>query len=72
MKEESEVKKMNEVELQAARDARNRYAREWRARNKNRVRDANLRYWIRRAAREEENLVVEEEKKDGVDEEVEG
>lgn len=39
---------------EAARQARNRYAREWRAKNKDSVRASNARYWEKRAAREAE------------------
>jgi len=33
----------------AARNARNTYIRDWRAKNKSKVKEANLRYWERRA-----------------------
>lgn len=39
---------------EAARQARNRYARAWRAKNKDSVRASNARYWEKRAAREAE------------------
>ena len=39
------------VDYEAAREARNSYAREWRAKNKEKVRETNSRYWARRAAR---------------------
>lgn len=32
-----------------AKMERNRYAREWRARNKDRVKEANRRYWEKKA-----------------------
>ena len=35
-----------------AREQRNSYAREWRRRNPDRVREANRRYWETRAARD--------------------
>ena len=35
-----------------ARQERNRYAREWRARNKERVRETNRRYWEKKAAKQ--------------------
>ena len=38
-------------ETKAARDERNRYQREWRARNKERVKQINERYWMKRAAK---------------------
>lgn len=34
-----------------ARVARNKYIREWREHNKDRVRETNRRYWERRAAK---------------------
>ncbi len=33
----------------AAREARNRYAREWRAKNKEKIRRYNEAYWTRKA-----------------------
>lgn len=42
---------------EAARQARNRYARAWRAKNKDSVRASNARYWEKRAAREAEGEV---------------
>lgn len=38
----------NDVE-KLAREERNRYAREWRAKNKARVKEINRRYWKRKA-----------------------
>ena len=38
----------------AAKKARNAYARKWRAENKDKVKAANERYWLRRAEREME------------------
>lgn len=45
-----------------ARQARNQYAREWRAKNKDKVKASNARYWERQAqklmdGKEEENGV---------------
>ena len=40
----------NEVR-ELARQERNRYSREWRAKNKDRVRETNRKYWERRAAK---------------------
>ena len=37
-----------------ARAAINRYNREWRSKNRERVREYNHRYWIKRALREKE------------------
>ena len=45
---------MTEEQLELAREAKNRYQREWRARNRDRVRESNLRYWARIAAAEKE------------------
>ena len=46
-----------------ARQERNRYAREWRARNKDKVRINNQKYWERRAQKAKEQGV----KKSGKD-----
>ncbi len=35
-----------------ARAARNQYIKEWRANNKDRVRETNRKYWERRAAKQ--------------------
>lgn len=43
---------MDKETIEAAREARNAYTRRWRAKNKDKVRDSNLRYWARRAERE--------------------
>lgn len=43
--------KMIEREKQA-REARNAYAREWRAKNPEKVRQININYWARKAERE--------------------
>ncbi len=37
-----------------ARQERNNYQRQWRARNKDRVKAINARYWLKRAQRKEE------------------
>lgn len=43
------------MELTAeARAAKNEYMKQWRAKNKDRVRAINRRYWERRAAKREE------------------
>lgn len=39
---------------QKAREARNRYYREWRKRNKDKVKESNKRYWERKAKKEGE------------------
>ena len=46
-----------------AKKARNAYARKWRAKNKDKVKAANERYWLRRAEREMKQQ--ESEKKGG-------
>ena len=45
---------MTEEQLELARKAKNRYQREWRARNRDRVRESNMRYWEKIAAAEKE------------------
>ena len=45
---------MTESEVNAARDAKRRYYRRWRAKNKDKIRASNLRYWAERAKREAE------------------
>ena len=44
---------MTASEKQAAREARNAYAREWRRKNPDKVRANNQAYWARKAKREE-------------------
>ena len=43
---------MDKKTKEAARAARNKYSREWRAKNPDKVREINERYWARRAERE--------------------
>ena len=43
---------MDAEKNKAAVDARNAYARKWRAENKDKVRANNERYWMRRAEKE--------------------
>ena len=43
---------MNSIDIEKAREAQRAYARKWRAKNKDRIRETNLRYWARRAERE--------------------
>lgn len=45
---------MTEEQLELARKAKNRYQREWRARNREKVRESNMRYWAKIAAAEKE------------------
>ena len=51
---------MNEEEKKLAAEARNAYAREWRAKNPDKVRKNNANYWLCRASKvaleEKENL----------------
>lgn len=53
---------MNEFDIEQAREAQRAYAKEWRARNKDKVREKNLRYWVRRAKREAAARKAEAEK----------
>ena len=47
---------MTDLEIKQAKAAKSAYQREymrrWRSENKDKVREANLRYWLRRAERE--------------------
>lgn len=43
---------MNSVDMEKARQAQRAYAKRWRAKNKEKIRETNLRYWARRAERE--------------------
>lgn len=43
---------MQEIEREAAKQARNAYMREYRAKNKERTKKINDRYWAKRAQRE--------------------
>ena len=51
---------MSAAEQEQARQARNKYAREWRARNRDKVKACNERYWARKAAK-----AAEQERDDG-------
>lgn len=45
-----EWSKISENELEKmAKDERNRYMRDWRAENRDKVKDYNRRYWLKRA-----------------------
>ena len=44
---------------EAGRQARNAYAREWRAKNRDKVRQYNESYWARKAARDGEEAAAE-------------
>ena len=53
---------MGNLEIQEiARQERNKYAREWREKNKDRVKANNARYWERRA----EKIIAEREAANG-------
>lgn len=43
---------MSEIDVERAKAAQRAYAKAWRAKNKDKVRENNLRYWARRAERE--------------------
>ena len=43
---------------EAARQARNAYAREWRAKNRDKVRQYNADYWARKAASNGEEITT--------------
>ncbi len=47
------------VDYEAAREARNAYARAWRKKNPEKTRQNNLRYWARRAEREAQAATTE-------------
>ncbi len=53
------MKGTNKAEDRNAKAAQAKYLREWRARNRERVREYNLRYWKKKAAQ------MENEEKDG-------
>ena len=43
---------MNDAEKKLAAEARNAYARKWRAANPDKVRKNNANYWLRKAGKE--------------------
>lgn len=51
---------MDEEKKKAAAEARNAYARAWRAKNPDKVRTNNKRYWERKAEREAAKAKKEE------------
>lgn len=55
---------MDANEKKLAAEARNAYARKWRAANPDKVRANNAKYWLRRAAKE---AAKKEAGKDGID-----
>ena len=58
---------MNEKEKKIAAEARNAYARRWRAANPEKVRANNANYWLRKAKKEKgaESCDVKEGKANG-------
>lgn len=58
---------MGTREKDLAAEARNAYARRWRAANPDKVRAINARYWTRMAAKEAARKEAEEAGKDGND-----
>lgn len=43
---------MSSIDVEKARAAQRAYSKAWRAKNKEKVRENNIRYWVRRAERE--------------------
>ena len=58
---------MDANEKKLAAEARNAYARKWRAANPDKVRANNANYWLRRAAKEAARKEAEEAGKGGND-----
>ena len=56
---------MDANEKKLAAEARNAYARKWRAANPDKVRANNASYWLRRAAKEAARKEAEERGEDG-------
>lgn len=50
---------MSEIDVEKARAAQRAYAKAWRAKNPDKVREKNLRYWVRRAEREAQTVTAE-------------
>ena len=53
---------MTDLQIREAKDERNRYQREWRAKNKDKVRAINARYWAKRARQRKESEDHNEQK----------
>ena len=47
-----QINKQTQAAQEAGRQARNAYARQWRAKNPDKVRQYNADYWARKAARD--------------------
>ena len=58
---------MDTNEKKLAAEARNAYARKWRAANPDKVRANDTNYWLRRAAKEAARKEAEERREDGKD-----
>lgn len=58
---------MDEHEKKLAAEARNAYARAWRARNPDKVRAIKEKYWLHRAEKEAARKEAEEAREDGND-----
>lgn len=56
---------MKEITKEQMRLARNAYYREWRKNNKERVSEANARYWAKKAAEYAANEEKKQNEKDG-------
>lgn len=52
--------KKDQKAAEEARKARNEYAREWRAMNREKVQQYNASYWMRRAAKQNGQTATEE------------
>ena len=50
---------MSDIDIEKLRAAQRAYAKAWRAKNPDKVREKNLRYWARRAEREAQAAVTE-------------
>lgn len=56
---------MNSIDIEKARAAQRAYSKAWRAKNKDKIRENNLRYWARRAEIEEAKAAENRETVDG-------
>jgi len=54
-----QLNKQDMTAKEAGRQARNAYAREWRAKNRDKVRQYNETYWARKAAHDGEEITTE-------------
>lgn len=52
----------NSVIEELAKAERNKYAREWRAKNKDKVKENNARYWARRALKAQKEAAEDDSK----------